>query len=591
MNKNTEKKEFHYKYYDLYTSDMTELRRDLTNIAERIRPGILSGPLYTWTHELAVNALKATYKKVYQATFLEPLGLQNIPYEKWLDLFKTEIEEHSAENFAHYCRENNLFVEITGYRTENIFRLEVSNDGVPTKEEWELIQIKLNRARGLTDLISLLEAEDDDADDEKRREGGGLGISLIAVGLRGLAFDSEGFQIVARDGKTISRIELPIPPVEEEVLGQKEVPFQIMDQNTIQETLSRIQKNNYYSIACFSPNGYLLSASEDLIQTMGYNPKEPKEIEEFQNALPEKFLNDIFSGSRSIHLTGRIDNYRISLPVRDNSERILFNISGHMGEDKVVSTLWQQVARGDNLKLSEGSFGINMQLYSLVEPYIPSLILHKAREVLNFGQKSIPDELVDRTIVFADLEGFTRQSEITEPAEILGLLNQVFSVMVQRIRKYNGHVEKFMGDAILATFGDPIDAIFASIEIQNQFFQLNQYRKAKSAILIRLRIGINSGMVLMGNIGSEETKDWTPLGDVVNTASRIEKNGRAGCIHLSESTYLRIKDRIITDGEYDIQAKGKKDSVKVYSVSAVRTTFEGKPAIKKLRKEEDLPVK
>ena len=112
MNKNTEKKEFHYKYYDLYTSDMTELRRDLRNIAERIRPGILSGPLYTWTHELAVNALKATYKKVYQATFLEPLGLQNIPYEKWLDLFKTEIEEHSAENFAHYCRENNLFVEI-----------------------------------------------------------------------------------------------------------------------------------------------------------------------------------------------------------------------------------------------------------------------------------------------------------------------------------------------------------------------------------------------------------------------------------------------------------------------------------------------
>lgn len=572
--------EFKHKYYDLYTSDLSELRRNITDVANRVIPEVLSGPLNAWIFELAVNALKATYKKVYQKTVLEPLGLDELPYEDWLALFKTEIEEHSAENFAHYCKANDLFVEVSGKLVDNDYRIEVINEGIPTVEEWERIQKILGRAREIHDLEFLF--EDNDESDDSRKEGGGIGLMLIIMGLRGLALDIERFQILAQDGKTISRLNLPMGQTDE--FNKDSNSFvTILNEHSIHEILYSIYKRNECSIVCFDNAGNMLASSGDLLQKLGYEPGKKEHIHQFIESIPSRFFNEIFHSSRSVHVFGRFDNYRIFIPVNGNDDQILFNISGHSNTDGQVNTIWQQVTRGNKHSLSEGSFSYNMQLYSLVETYIPSRILNKSREVLDVGSTRIPDELIDRTVVFADLEGFTSQAEITEPGELLGLLNLVFSVMVRSIHRADGHVEKFMGDAILATFPDPLKAVIASIEIQNQFYQLNEYRKAGGTVPIRLRIGINSGLVLMGNIGTDNNRDWTPLGDVVNTASRIEKHGTSGKVHISEYTYNRIRDHIEVDSSYVLQARGKKVEVSVYSVSSVNFLLDGKQAVMKLR--------
>ncbi len=173
--------------FDLFSGGQHDLRHLIRDVTDRLDRPELLGPLYTVTHELAINALKAVYKKVFFEKFIVEIGLEEIDYRKWLLLFKSEIEAHNADNFARVVRETDQGVRIAVRLNDHRLKIEVVNPGRPSRVELERIQQALDLSRSLDMFSNLLE----DLSEEDHREGASLGIPLIAMTLR---------KIGARDG-------------------------------------------------------------------------------------------------------------------------------------------------------------------------------------------------------------------------------------------------------------------------------------------------------------------------------------------------------------------------------------------------------
>ena len=157
-------------------------------------------------------------------------------------------------------------------------------------------------------------------------------------------------------------------------------------------------------------------------------------------------------------------------------------------------------------------------------------------------------EVKDVTVLFADIVGFTTMSEKMSPAAVSLLLNDYLSRMTDIIFKYEGTLDKYIGDAIMAVFGAPLDmpdhavrAIRAALEMRERLEEFNAERKEGPTI--RIRIGINSGKAVAGEIGSINKKEYTVLGDTVNTASRLESSvAKPMMVVIGENTYKAAKD-------------------------------------------------
>ena len=191
-----------------------------------------------------------------------------------------------------------------------------------------------------------------------------------------------------------------------------------------------------------------------------------------------------------------------------------------------------------------------------------------------------PDEVelggkeIEATVFFSDIEGFTSISETLSPKELVRFLNEYFTVASRIILDREAMVDKYIGDAIMAIFGAPIpkdlhaaSACLTALEIQRQ---LQAFYKKKSANLphFQTRIGLNSGKMVIGNIGSEMHMDYTVIGDAVNLASRLEGvNKEYGTnIIISESTYQQAKD-LIEARELDyLRVKGKAIPIRIYEL-------------------------
>jgi adenylate cyclase len=182
-------------------------------------------------------------------------------------------------------------------------------------------------------------------------------------------------------------------------------------------------------------------------------------------------------------------------------------------------------------------------------------------------------EVRDVSVMFADICGFTSMSEKMSPSSVALLLNDYLSRMTDVIFKYEGTLDKYIGDAIMAVFGAPIDmpdhaqrAIRTALEMQERLAEWNGERREGPAF--RIRIGINSGKVVAGEIGSVNKKEYTVLGDTVNTASRLESAvAKPGTVVVGENTYR------LAEGQFDFQSlgsfslKGKEREVLVYGVA------------------------
>jgi adenylate cyclase len=180
------------------------------------------------------------------------------------------------------------------------------------------------------------------------------------------------------------------------------------------------------------------------------------------------------------------------------------------------------------------------------------------------------------TILFSDLENFTAIAENMLPSELVSLLNEYLSEMTSIILAQNGIIDKYQGDAIMAEFGAPLTlpnhadmAVCAALAMQRRLRELRLLWQKRGLPPLRCRVGINTGPVVIGNMGSHQVFDYTAMGDAVNLASRLESANKLYHTYLmiSESTYEYLSPDMFRVRLLDVIAvKGKSKAVKVFEV-------------------------
>lgn len=180
------------------------------------------------------------------------------------------------------------------------------------------------------------------------------------------------------------------------------------------------------------------------------------------------------------------------------------------------------------------------------------------------------------TVLLTDLRGFTSISE-THPAPVLlDILNRYLVKMSEIAIQHGGTIDKFMGDAIMVLFGAPFShtedvtrAVTCAVDMQLALFDINAYHRTISMPELNMGIGINTGTVMAGMLGSDLYAEYTVIGDEVNLASRIEAYSLRGQVLISESTYQRVHDYVTATDPTSVYVKGKHDPVNLYEVLAI----------------------
>jgi adenylate cyclase len=204
-----------------------------------------------------------------------------------------------------------------------------------------------------------------------------------------------------------------------------------------------------------------------------------------------------------------------------------------------------------------------------VAPSVVEIMLENPDMVKLGGEKKFC------TVLFSDLVSFTSLAETMEPTKLVHLLNDYMTSMTEVIFKYKGTLDKYEGDAILAIFGAPVEipespelACYTALEMQKQLQVLVEYWKKINRPPLQMRIGINSGDMIVGNMGSITRFDYTVVGDSVNLASRLEgANKLYGTrIIIGEQTFAKVHEKFITRPLDLLRVKGKKTPVQVYDL-------------------------
>ncbi|NPV01138.1 MAG: HAMP domain-containing protein [Brevinematales bacterium] len=231
--------------------------------------------------------------------------------------------------------------------------------------------------------------------------------------------------------------------------------------------------------------------------------------------------------------------------------------------------------------------------YNQIKNYAYQTVLAKKREerIRFIFQKFVPQEVINQvlnlasdsmligarqkvSVFFSDIRGFTTISESLKPEELVLSLNSYFDKMVRIIISRHGTVDKFIGDAIMAIFGAPLvrpddaeSAVYSAIQNTDALEEFNKGQRATGKIEFHIGVGINTGDVIVGNIGSEQKIDYTVIGDTVNLASRLE--GLTKMYHVPIVISEFTKDEIPAGKFYfreldTVRVKGKNKPVKIY---------------------------
>jgi adenylate cyclase len=199
-----------------------------------------------------------------------------------------------------------------------------------------------------------------------------------------------------------------------------------------------------------------------------------------------------------------------------------------------------------------------------------------AERVMELGEDSLMvGERKEVTILFSDIRGYTTLTENLGASEVVSLLNQYFETMVEAVFDHDGTLDKFIGDALMAVFGAPLPlqdhawkAVESSLDMRRRLAEFNKKRIVEAQPQIHVGIGISSGDVVSGNIGSQKRMDYTVIGDGVNLSSRLESVTKEyGCdIILSQYTYELCSDKIWVRELDIIRVKGKNQAVNIYEL-------------------------
>jgi adenylate cyclase len=219
---------------------------------------------------------------------------------------------------------------------------------------------------------------------------------------------------------------------------------------------------------------------------------------------------------------------------------------------------------------------VNRERFSrMVAPNIAEAVISGQLEVKAGGQR------VEQCTVFnSDIRGFTAMSENTSPEFLVEMLNEYFEAMVDTIFKYEGTLDKFMGDGIMAIWGAPVvhpdDAIRSvscALEMGEVLGQFNRRRLEKDLAPLAVGIGIHSGPLVAGYVGSSKALSYTVIGDVANTSARLCSVALAGQIVISETTQERLGGKFELEELAPAKVKGKEKPLRVFNVLRSRPSF------------------
>lgn len=220
------------------------------------------------------------------------------------------------------------------------------------------------------------------------------------------------------------------------------------------------------------------------------------------------------------------------------------------------------------------------KLKSTFKKYVSKQIVDQLLEnddMLNLGGQE-----QEATILFSDIRGFTSMSETMPPNEVVETLNEYFNLMIEIIFKYNGTLDKIIGDALMVIYGAPNstdkdteNAVLTAIEMQEKLIEFNQQRIIHSKLPITIGIGINRGRVISGNIGSRQQMNFTVIGDSVNLASRLCSAAKADEIIVSDTVWKHVKTNKLFKGRKlnPIKVKGKAKPIEIREILYQRPSF------------------
>ncbi len=230
-----------------------------------------------------------------------------------------------------------------------------------------------------------------------------------------------------------------------------------------------------------------------------------------------------------------------------------------------------------------------VKLKSTFKKYVSKQIVDQLLEnddMLNLGGQEL-----EATILFSDIRGFTSMSETMSPKEVVETLNEYFDLMIEIIFKYNGTLDKIIGDALMVIYGAPNateqdteNAVLTAIEMQEMLIQFNQDRIINLKQPIKIGIGINRGKVISGNIGSKQQMNFTVIGDSVNLASRLCSVAESDEIIVSDAVWKMVKHVKSYKSKKlnPVHVKGKVKPIEIKGILYNRPDFQYELAYKKI---------
>jgi adenylate cyclase len=509
-----------------------ELKANLALSLGRLQLTQLFEPTLLLLHQFITNAVKTLHFTVFRQVVDTDFCISTSDSQEALEiLYKHELAEHGDCNIARFCKERGLHIALNF----------PNRDGVIIAISYpDICGCAVRLDNKLADALGLqFSRQEVDIDD---------GYSVVS-----LVKPTAELEHTAKTVFT-NLPELLMPPIA---------------QHHLQAIFSQLD----YGIVSFASAGSILAASPSILICLNLD-ESASSIQKLAKSIPTHFYNDVIWGLALEAPNGAFANYRIRVSsFKETDLTMLFNVSGYREQSGVVHTLWQAVSiDGDeNHNLSEGSILNEARVHNITRSYVPQLVEERAREVVRLGGNRLTNEECFMAVLFCDIVGFTTYVENNEDEEsVIHTLNAILRRVSKSATMHGGLIDKFMGDCIMVLFRNPYDAVLAALEMQSHSIDINNLRSRAGQEVLQLRIGIHWGKVIVGNVGTVERLDWTTIGDVVNTASRIENHCQPGAILISQA----IRDAISKEDQLDIKCgdlfhlkvKGKQKALAVCNV-------------------------
>ncbi len=226
-------------------------------------------------------------------------------------------------------------------------------------------------------------------------------------------------------------------------------------------------------------------------------------------------------------------------------------------------------------KLSEDQLKKNEQLKGslsrIVSPSVAQMIMSDPSALKLGGKKC------EVTMFFSDIRGFTKMSENMDPTDIVEQLNVYFTRMTDILMELDGTLDKYVGDELMALFGapvarsdDPIRAVLCGVRMLEALYELQKVWEKEGKPIIQIGVGINTGIVTAGYMGSEKALSYTVIGDNVNLAARIMAQAKGMEMFITRDTYERVKDYFDIEQRESIMVKGKSMPIEIFCVKKVK---------------------